>query len=366
MPNERKEKMKAELKAVFCLVLILCVVSGMWSCAKNDPNETTEPESTTYNYIYSGTFNFSTTGESELVQDEPLTETDGIPDGETVVDLIPANTERDTAKNENTTQPQTKNYDSLTYNNNKSVSVVLPDGATMADMFAILDANGVASFSSLMNTALNMDFTQFPLIGAQAKTGRAFVLEGYLRSGVYTFSQNTEPANVISRLLRSMESFVSTAMRRQISSKNMTIDDVLIIASLIETESNGDVAQMAKISAVIQNRLKAGMQLELSSTARYVDSVIRSYVHSDDPEVYTKYSDCYNTFRCAALPAGPICSPGSEAVKAAINPLNCDYLYFCVGEDGVYRYASTAEEHKANQIEAGLIAPEQPEQPTVQ
>lgn len=366
MPNERKEKMKAELKAVCCLLLILCVVSGMWSCAKNDPNETTEPESTTYNYIYSGTFNFSTTDDSQLAQEETVTEFETVQNGETVIAVKPATPTQDVQKSENSTQAQTKYYDALTYNQNKSVSVALPDGATMADMFAILDANGVASFSSLMNTALNMDFTHFPLIGAQGKTGRAFVLEGYLRSGVYTFSQNTEPADVISRLLRSMESFVSTAMRRQISSKNMTTDDVLIIASLIETESNGDVAQMAKISAVIQNRLKAGMQLELSSTARYVDSVIRSYIHSDDPDVYAKYSDCYNTFRCAALPAGPICSPGSEAVKAAINPLTCDYLYFCVGEDGVYRYASTPEEHRANQIAAGLVAPEQPDQPTEQ
>lgn len=354
--------MKAELKALFCLVLILCVVSGMWSCAKKDQNETTEPESTTYNYIYSGTFDFSTTDEGLLAEEETVTEIEAAQNGETVIAVKPVNPVQDTAKNEHSTQSQTKQYDTLTYNQNKSVSVALPDGATMADMFAILDANGVASFSSLMNTALNRDFSQFPLIGAQGKTGRAFVLEGYLRSGVYTFSQNTEPADVISRLLRSMESFVSTAMRRQISSKNMTTDDVLIIASLIETESNGDVAQMAKISAVIQNRLKAGMQLELSSTARYVDSVIRSYVHSDNPEVYAKYSDCYNTFKCAALPAGPICSPGSEAVKAAINPLNADYLYFCVGEDGTYHYASTPEEHRENQIAAGLITPEQPDQ----
>lgn len=362
--------MKAEFKAVFCLLLTLCVASGMWSCAKKNENETTETESTTYNYIYSGTFNFSTTEDGQRTQEETVTEIETVKNGETVIavrPVKPADTTSAAQNNDNSTQTPTKEQDALTYNQNKSVSVALPDGATMADMFAILDANGVASFSSLMNTAMNMNFTQFPLIGAQGKTGRAFVLEGYLRSGVYTFSQNTEPADVISRLLRSMESFVSTAMRRQISSKNMTTDSVLTIASLIETESNGDVAQMAKISAVIQNRLKAGMQLELGSTARYVDSVIRSYIHSDDPDVYTKYSDCYNTFRCAALPAGPICSPGSEAVKAAINPLNCDYLYFCVGEDGVYRYASTPEEHKANQIAAGLIAaPEQPDQSTQQ
>lgn len=235
----------------------------------------------------------------------------------------------------------------------------------MADMFAILEAKGVASFSALMNTAVNTDFSYFPLIGAQGKTGRAFALEGYIRAGTYTFVKNTAPADVISRLLRSMESFVSTPMRRQIAARNMSVDEAITIASIVEIESGGDVAQMAKISSVIQNRLKAGMQLEMNSTGRYVDSVIKNYIKSDDPETYSKYEEYYNTFKCAGLPAGPICTPGSEAVKSAISPLDTNYLYFCVGEDGVYRYAATAEEHRANLIASGLVPaePDIPSQP---
>ena len=61
--------------------------------------------------------------------------------------------------------------------------------------------------------------------------------------------------------------------------------EAITIASIVEIESGGDVAQMAKISSVIQNRLKAVcMQLEMNSTGRYVDSVIKNYIKSDDPE----------------------------------------------------------------------------------
>ena len=160
-----------------------------------------------------------------------------------------------------------------------------------------------------------------------------------------------------------MESFVSTPMRRQIAASNVSVDEAITIASIVEIESGGDVAQMAKISSVIQNRLKAGMQLEMNSTGRYVDSVIKNYIKSDDPETYSQYEEYYNTFKCAGLPAGPICSPGSEAVKSAISPLDTNYLYFCVGEDGIYRYAATAEEHRANLIAAGL-APAEPDIPS--
>ena len=109
----------------------------------------------------------------------------------------------------------------------------------------------------------------------------------------------------------------------------MSVDEAITIASIVEIESGGDVAQMAKISSVIQNRLKAGMQLEMNSTGRYVDSVIKNYIKSDDPETYSKYEEYYNTFKCAGLPAEwKICSPGSEAVKSAISPLDTKLFVF--------------------------------------
>lgn len=42
----------------------------------------------------------------------------------------------------------------------------------------------------------------------------------------------------------------------------------------------------------------------------------------------SKYAELYNTYKCAALPAGPICSPGADAINAAKNPTQTDYLYF--------------------------------------
>ena len=306
--------MKDKLKAIACLGLAVCVASGLWACSKEDVQTEPESSNTTINYVYNGIYDISNIPEETLSGEMPVTE-------------------------------------------------IETEGATMADMFAILEAKGVASISTLMNTAVNTDFSYFPLVGAQGKTGRAFALEGYIRAGTYTFVKNTAPADVISRLLRSMESFVSTPMRRQIAARNMSVDEAITIASIVEIESGGDVAQMAKISSVIQNRLKAGMQLEMNSTGRYVESVIKNYIKSDDSETYSKYEEYYNTFKCAGLPAGPICSPGSEAVKSAISPLDTNYLYFCVGEDGIYRYAATAEEHRANLIAAGL-APAEPDIPS--
>ena len=358
--------MKDKLKAIACLGLAVCVASGLWACSREDVQTELENSNTTINYVYNGTYDISNIPEETLSGETPVTEIETDTNGETyIVVEQPAQTVQDGAEQPRTTLRNGGKIISEVseHRNVESVSVTLPEGATMADMFAILEAEGVASFSALMNTAVNTDFSYFPLIGAQGKTGRAFALEGYIRAGTYTFVKNTAPADVISRLLRSMESFVSTSMRRQIAARNMSVDEVITIASIVEIESGGDVAQMAKISSVIQNRLKAGMQLEMNSTGRYVDSVIKNYIKSDDPETYGKYEEYYNTFKCAGLPAGQICSPGSEAVKSAISPLDTNYLYFCIGEDGVYRYAATAQEHRANLIAAGL-APAEPDTPS--
>lgn len=357
--------MKDKLKAIVCLGLVMCVASGLWACSREDVQTEPESSNTTINYVYNGIYDISNIPEETLSGEMPVTEIETDTNGETyIVVEQPVQTVQDGIESPRTTLKSGGIISETSERRNvESVSVTLPEGATMADMFAILEAKGVASFSALMNTAVNTDFSYFPLIGSQGKTGRAFALEGYIRAGTYTFVKNTAPADVISRLLRSMESFVSTPMRRQIAARNMSVDEAITIASIVEIESGGDVAQMAKISSVIQNRLKAGMQLEMNSTGRYVDSVIKNYIKSDDPETYSKYEEYYNTFKCAGLPAGPICPPGSEAVKSAISPLDTNYLYFCVGEDGVYRYAATAEEHRANLIAAGL-APAEPDIPS--
>ena len=96
----------------------------------------------------------------------------------------------------------------------------------------------------------------------------------------------------------------------------------------------------------------------MNSTTLYLNTAVKPYLQTDDLNILNKYDNDYNTSVCAALPAGPICSPSADAVTAALNPANVDYLYFCVDGEGKYYYASTQEEHEANLVAAGLIQPE--------
>ena len=102
------------------------------------------------------------------------------------------------------------------------------------------------------------------------------------------------------------------------------------------------------------NRLKAGMPLQLDCTKVYLDYCAKDYVdlNAHPWEEYTAHN---NTYKCAALPATPICNPGMTAVKAALNPADSTALFFCANKTtGAYYYADTYEEHLENCKKAGV------------
>lgn len=115
--------------------------------------------------------------------------------------------------------------------------------------------------------------------------------------------------------------------------------DVLIIASLVQAE--GDPKDFPKISRVIYNRLKIGMPLQLDTTVQYILKKRGSVYLST---ASTKMNSPYNTYRKYGLPIGPIGSPGSEAIKAALNPVAGDWLYFITVKPGDTRFTKSHDQ----------------------
>ena len=347
--------MKKQLRRICCACLALLMLSGLFACSRGGETDETLSEQTTLNYTYPGVVEIS--GVSGEVVSEEQSTADVLPDAPFSEPVLPVQGDDYVLKQESVVPNTAAAGSNTEAQPKKSVTVTIPAGSTMAEIFAILDASGVASFSSLMNTAQNFDFTYYPLISAQKNNGRAFKLEGYLHAGTYSFYENSKPEDAIGKLLRSMESSITTSMRRQIANRGYTVDEILTIASIIQKECLS-TAEMTRVSSIIHNRLSQGMKLEMSSTIMYLDSSVKPYIQSDNADLINQYNDYYNTFICAGLPAGPICSPGVDAVRAALNPADTDYLYFCVDDDGKYYYASTLEEHQANLEAAGQTQPE--------
>ncbi|MCW4459553.1 endolytic transglycosylase MltG [Microbacterium sp. MPKO10] len=165
-------------------------------------------------------------------------------------------------------------------------------------------------------------------------------IEGWLFPAVYEFEPDTSAHDVIQRLVDRMMQALDEA---NVAPENR--EKVLTEASIIQREAR-QKDDFYKVSRVIQNRLEAGMKLQMDSTAQYgvdngSDSVWSSKeaLESDSP---------WNTYKHKGLPIGPIASPGDLAIDAAVNPADGDWLYFVTVNlsTGETVFSTTNEDHE--------------------
>ena len=115
----------------------------------------------------------------------------------------------------------------------------------------------------------------------------------------------------------------------------------ITIASIIQKEAQNS-KEMPLISAVIYNRLKRGMRLQMDGSLNY-----GLYSHTKVTKKRIKEDNSpYNTYKIKALPPYPICSVSKEAIKAAIFPSHKNYLYFVKGKDGKHIFSKSYISHK--------------------
>jgi len=120
------------------------------------------------------------------------------------------------------------------------------------------------------------------------------------------------------------------------------IRDKVTLASLVEKES-GVAEERRRIAGVFVNRLKRGMRLQCDPTVIY--GLGPEFDGNLKRKDLGNPANAYNTYRHGGLPPGPICSPGLESMKAALNPEEHDFLYFVSRGDGTHKFSKTLAEH---------------------
>ncbi len=231
-----------------------------------------------------------------------------------------------------------------------TVTVTFPEGKTLVQIFQMLEENGVCSFDALMQAVQTADFSTYPLIAAvSGDKDRAFALEGYLFPDTYEFYTNDDPVSVIKKFLNNAETRIDDTLRKRAEERGITIDEAIIIASIVQREGSKS-SEVKKIAGVIYNRLDDGMPLQMDTTIFYLRDFVKPYITGDKD----RYDDRYDTYKCTALPKGPICCPGLETITAALYPTDVDYYYFCHDAAANYYYAETYKEHLKNVKTAGI------------
>ena len=165
-------------------------------------------------------------------------------------------------------------------------------------------------------------------------------LEGYLFPDTYTFAEGVDPYLVLKRMVNEFINNITKSMEVQAQEMNMSLLEVITLASIIEGEAIYD-SERAIISAVYHNRLKRGMKLQADPTIQYIiDDGPRRLLNND-----LKIESKYNTYLYRGLPPGPINSPGKESIIAALYPSVNEYLYFVARGDGYHTFSTNEKDH---------------------
>lgn len=229
------------------------------------------------------------------------------------------------------------------------ISITIPEGYTIDQIFERLEKNGVCTSAALYKTIDEVDFSsEYDFIKDISNTqNRYHVLEGYMFPATYEFQQGADPAAVIRTFLNEFNKRWTEDFAARAAELSMTTDDVIRLASIIEKEAYGE-KQFTLVSSVLHNRLnRSGLYptLDCDSTTGYVTKTIADRLSSARAEAYLPY---YNTYECPGLPASAICNPGIDAIKAALYPDTTQYYFFAHDKNMEIYMAKTSDEHNAN------------------
>ena len=219
------------------------------------------------------------------------------------------------------------------------VTLTIPEGYTVSQIFQLLEDNGVSTVEDLEEQAANHDYA-FSFL-QDIPLGDPNRLEGYLYPDTYTFNTPHSALYAINKMLVNFDARFTEELRSQVEETGYTIREILTIASLIERETDG--TDRDRIASVIYNRLDnpdAGTQgyLQIDATLSYING--GKVPTNADREIDSPY----NTYLYKGLPPGPIANPGMESIQAALNPADTDYFYYALGDDEVHHYFRTYNE----------------------
>ena len=183
------------------------------------------------------------------------------------------------------------------------------------------------------------------------ESGVRYRLEGFLFPATYSIKESTTIESLIDEMLAAMDKTL-TPHYSAIKSKNLTVNELLTIASLVEKEG-AKTEDRKLIAGVFYNRLNLGMPLQSNIAILYAQGKLGQNISlADDAGIDTSINSPYNVYTKPGLMPGPVDSPSKDAIESSINQTKSENLYFVANvTDGKVYYAVTQEEHDRNVAE---------------
>ena len=208
----------------------------------------------------------------------------------------------------------------------------LPEGYSMYQAAELLDQKGFFKKDAFLEKCRDTGLLKrLGLTEASA--------EGYLYPATYNLSRKGNEEQLLEQMI---EQGIKTyaALPGGEGERKKSRHEIMTMASIIEKEAVSP-DEKPLIASVFYNRLRIGMPLQSDPTAVYGVRAFTGKVRKAD----IQRPSPYNTYLNKGLPPGPIGNPGSDAIRAALNPAKTAYLYFVARQDGTHQFSRTLTEH---------------------
>ena len=181
---------------------------------------------------------------------------------------------------------------------------------------------------------------------------KVLTLEGYLFPDVYIFDRNTTLHDFIQTITDNFSNQISGEMINVLYEKDISLQEAIILASIVERESILD-EEMPLIASVFINREKIGMKLDSDATVQYAlgyNQVQGTWWTNPLSSQDLQVNSPFNTYQNSGLPPAAISNPSLTAIQSIAFAADTPYYYFrarCDGS-GFHDFAVTFEEHLSN------------------
>jgi UPF0755 protein len=213
--------------------------------------------------------------------------------------------------------------------------VTIPEGFTAEQIAARLQGDGLGT-----SAALRQYFMQEKLLvdGARTKS-----LEGFLFPSTYLMPLGAAPEQIAALLTGQFLKELPRDAASRARALHVNVPQAVTVASLVEREAKSE-ADRPQIAAVIYNRLRLGMPLQVDATIEYALPQHKSALSFADLRIDSPY----NSYVHVGLPPTPIANPGLASLAAALHPAKSENLYYVYCGNGRHAFAKTLAEHQAN------------------
>jgi UPF0755 protein len=175
--------------------------------------------------------------------------------------------------------------------------------------------------------------------------------EGYLFPDTYLIPIQATSESIIKIMKDNFNKKYTEALRQKARKLNLTDDQVVTLASLVEREAKYPKDRQM-VASIILKRIKNDWPLQIDATVQYVlgyQSKEKTWWKNDLTQADLEISSLYNTRKYTGLPPGPICNPGLSSIEAVVNAdPSTPYWYYVSDSSGYLHFAKTIEEHDAN------------------